>query len=357
MPIPLWRRIAEAICHLHIKREESLGTDVTTRIIWHGGEPFALPLSYFETLLREQRMAAERYALCSDRITTCVQTNLTLLTEPALRLIQEYDLHLGVSLDLIPGVRVDTLGRETESKVLANLNQLRDRQIPFGAITVLAKHTCPAICRIYDFWAAQGADFRVLPLFAGPPGRATETFEVTEQQLAGALCRLFEHRMNRADRISLAPLDEWLTVVVRKRMGGVTEVYDRRREGETVIVVRPNGDLFHTNEVGVPSFAWGSLAQSSLEEILTSPQYEASLRRSENITAAVCGDCVYRGACDSYPAHTERFSVKEGVRCPVAFQVFEYMNTWLDRRGLDSGRLQILAQRPVHEAARGAEYN
>jgi radical SAM protein with 4Fe4S-binding SPASM domain len=258
-------------------------------------------------------------------------------------------------MDVVPGVRVDTLGRETEAKVRGNLDQLRERRIPFGAITVLAKHTCPAICRIYDFWAAQGADFRVLPLFAGPEGRATETFEAAEPQLAGALCRLFEHRMKRADRIRLAPLDEWLTVVVRRRMGAGTEMYDRRREGESVIVVRPNGDLFQTNEVGVPSLSWGSLAQNSLEEILADSRYEASLRRSESISATICGDCTYRGACDGYPAHTERFPVQQGVRCPVAFQVFEYMNAWLDRRGIDSGHLLALAQRSPHEAACVAE--
>lgn len=349
MPIEVWRRVAQAIFRYHRMQERAFRTDLVTRIIWHGGEPLALPPPYLESLLREQRAAARDCSVPPDRIVTCVQTNLTLLSEPALRLITDHDLRIGVSMDVIPGVRVDQLGRETESVVLRNLDRLRACRIPFGAITVLAKHTCNAICRIYDFWASQRANLRILPLFAGPPERDIGTFDVEESDLAAALCRLFDHRMMSEDDIQLDPLDEWLATVIRTRLGMSVDPYDRRRDGESVLVVRPNGDLFQTNEVGDDSLALGNLGRQSLDEILMSPEYGASLARSERVSTIVCGGCRYRGGCDGYPAHTERFEVTEGRRCPVAFRVFDYMNSALDRMGFRSVELRALAEGGVDE--------
>src|SRR5262249_8551333 len=87
MPLDTWLRVAQAICHYHGLQEERSQTDLATRIIWHGGEPLALPPDYFEALLREQQAAVSNAGIPPDRIVTCVQTNLTLLSDSALDLI------------------------------------------------------------------------------------------------------------------------------------------------------------------------------------------------------------------------------------------------------------------------------
>src|SRR5439155_7449058 len=119
------------------------------------------------------------------------------------------------------------------------------------------------------------------------PERDFPTFQVDEGSLVTALCLLFDHRLMSRDSIQLDPLDEWLATVIRWRMGISVDSYDRRREGESVLVVRPNGDLFQTNEVGVDAFALGNLAQHFWDEITASPAYKASLVRSAEISAAV----------------------------------------------------------------------
>jgi radical SAM protein with 4Fe4S-binding SPASM domain len=257
-------------------------------------------------------------------------------------------------MDVVPGVRLDALGKATEAKVLRNLDRLRAHQIPFGAITVLAKHTCDQICRIYDFWADQQVNLRILPLFAGPSERDSTTFAVAESDLVDALCRLFDHRLLSTSGIQLDPLDEWLTTVIRSRMGLRVDAYDRRREGESVLVVRPNGEVFQTNEIGTDSFVLGNLAAQSWDDILVSPAYRASLERSERIAALVCGECQYLGACDGYYAHTESYELLAGRRCPVAFKVFEYVEQRLEQMKFGGNELRALAGEALHERAAAA---
>lgn len=347
MPLDVWRQIALAICQYHQVLDHGERAGLSTRVIWHGGEPFALPSEYLESLLTALAAAAQQVGIPEERIMNCVQTNLTLLSERALQTITSYGLRIGVSMDVVPGMRVDRGGRKTEKVVLRNMERLRSLGIAFGAITVLAKHTCHALCDIYEFWAGQRVNLRILPLFDGPVERDLGAFHVDEVELVDALCKLLDHRLASWHPIQLDPLDEWLATVVRARMGIPSMPYDRRGQGENVLIVRPNGDLFQTNEIGDETLALGNLGRQTLKEILASSGYDASLRRSEQIAAEVCNDCRFWGSCDGYPAHTEKFDVKVGRRCPVAYQVFEYIDRVLDRMGLDAAELRALAERDV----------
>jgi uncharacterized protein len=347
MPLDVWRQIALAICQYHQALDQGERAGLSTRVIWHGGEPFALPPEYFESLLTALAVAVRQVGIPEERIMNCVQTNLTLLSERALQTISAYGLRIGVSMDVVPGMRVDREGRETENVVLRNMERLRSMGIEFGAITVLAKHTCRALCDIYEFWARQRVNLRILPLFDGPVERDLVAFHVDEGELINALCKLFDHRLASRHAIQLDPLDEWLATVVRARMGIPSMPYDRRRQGENVLIVRPNGDLFQTNEIGDETLTLGNLGRQTLQEILASSAYDASLHRSEQISDKVCKDCRFWGSCDGYPAHTEKFDVKVGRRCPVAYQVFEHIDRALDRMGLDAEELWALAEREV----------
>jgi uncharacterized protein len=343
MPLDVWQRTARAICEYHQVHDRGDRTGLVTRVIWHGGEPFTLPSAYFETLLTELTAAARAAGIPEDRIVNCVQTNLTVLSERTLRTIVEHGLRLGISMDVVPGVRVDRAGQQTETGVLHNIETLRARGIGFGAITVLAKHTCESICDIYDFWARQGVNIRILPLFEGPQERDYAAFHVGEAELGAALSRLFDHHLSSPCSVQLDPLDEWLVTIVRCRLGISTLPYDRRRQGDSVFVVRPNGDVFQTNEIGDDALALGNLGRQTLQEMFASGAYEASLRRSEEISTRTCNGCRFRGGCDGYPAHAEKFAPEDGRRCPVAYRVLEHMDRALDGMALGAAELRRLA--------------
>jgi uncharacterized protein len=343
MPLQLWEKVLCAACDYHHLQQAHHSTPVSTRIIWHGGEPLALPLEYLKQTfeLKDRVVAAARIA--PEHVTSAMQTNLYAVSDAALDILKRHHVGFGVSFDVVRGVRLCADGRPTEDRVLANIDRMQAAGLLFGAITVLAKHTCAMICDIFDFWAARGCSFRVLPLFAGPPSRHAARYDADETELVHALCRLFDHRMNSTASIGVKPLDEWLDNVTRYLLGLTVDPYDRRLRGESVLVVRPDGKLFQVAEVGDSALAIGDLSRQTMNNVLTSDNYLASLGRSESVTRRRCTNCRFRGGCDSWPAHTAAVEHPEDARCHVAYRVHQYMETYLQRTGLNAANLRSIA--------------
>jgi sulfatase maturation enzyme AslB (radical SAM superfamily) len=84
-------------------------------------------------------------------MTTALQTNLFVLSDAAIEVLARHHVGFGVSFDVVRGVRLSVNGQPSEDRVLANLERLHRAEIECGAITVLARHTCPMICDIFDF--------------------------------------------------------------------------------------------------------------------------------------------------------------------------------------------------------------
>ena len=53
-----------------------------------------------------------------------LQTNLFKLTEKKIEIIKLYEIGIGVSFDVFPGVRLSAGGKQTESQVLKNIEKL-----------------------------------------------------------------------------------------------------------------------------------------------------------------------------------------------------------------------------------------
>jgi len=352
MPLELWEKVLRAACEYHRHEEERRGNAVSTRIIWHGGEPLTLPLGYLERTFELKAEVVAAAGLAPASVTTAMQTNLYALSDAAIALLRRHDVGFGVSFDLVRGVRVSARGGASEDRVLANFERLSEAGLSCGAITVLAKHTCSMICDVFDFWADRGLSFRVLPLFAGPASRDATQFAVGEAQLVDALCRLFLHWMRSQDSITVAPLDEWLANVVFTLVDAPRRAYDRRRDGESVIVVRPDGRLFQVAEVGDDVLTLGDLASQTIGDVLRGDAYQRSLARSEAVTRHRCTGCRFRAGCDGWPAHTAPTDQPEHGRCHVAFSVQRFIERYLRHAGLDAEALRALVRPPAVDRSR-----
>jgi uncharacterized protein len=268
-----------------------------------------------------------------------LQTNLYRVSDAHLDVISRHDIGLGISLDVVAGVRLTAGGRETRHAVVANMNRLAARGIPFGAITVAARHNIGRLREVHDFWARRGVGFRVLPLFQGPNERPMGVFDVSDDELVIAVSDLFDHWVESGRVIDVAPLSEWLTDVLRKLVGLHVPTYDRRAGGERVLLVETNGDLLTTDERGIAEARLGNLFGDSMEQVLAGPRYAASLARTEAKTARVCGGCVHAKFCDGYPAHAEPFEELPGSRCPVTAAVHDHIEQYLVANGFGSDQL------------------
>jgi uncharacterized protein len=146
--------------------------------VWHGGEPFLIPISYYIEIGKLQKdlfRSPENYR-------NVVQTNLTVLTDAHIDFLKYggfFD-NIGVSFDVFGDQRVDKLGSLRNDTVLANLQKLIDNNINFAAITVLCRDTYLHTRKIQRFWEELGVRFRFLPFHLSIDDESYRRILVTE---------------------------------------------------------------------------------------------------------------------------------------------------------------------------------
>lgn len=337
-----WERILLSVRWYHEHRLAELGPPFQSRIIWHGGEPLLLPAEYVRDVMKLQRRIFGEAALARGEYFNALQTNLYSVSDEMLDVLQREDVRLGVSMDVAGGVRLDAAGRQTEDRVAANMDRLRERGIPFGAIVVLGGHTADAVTDIYDFYESLGINVRFLPLFSAPLNTPDAPFAITDAAVVQALERLFVHWAVRPSRVAVDPFREYLDVVHRRLTGSVQRGYDRRRNGEWALLVNTDGTLFQVMDAYEPGKALGNLLQSSFEDILISSAYEASLRRDEALYNSHCPTCEFRGHCTSLPLFDVARADADAERCQVAYEVIGFIEGYCRDRSLTPEQVRNL---------------
>lgn len=313
--------------------------------VFHGGEPLLLPHAYLEDMVASQRRHLEPAGL---RYVNSLQTNLTRLDNRTIELLDRLQIGLGVSLDVFGRQRVSHLGIDSQDKVLANLQKLLDSgvasRLGVGIISVLHRQNVDRVISVYEFCAALGLSYRVLPVFslAEPPMRmANLTLE--HGQIVTALQRLGEHWFSTELDIDVFPLRNYLDAAIYSLLGIPARTYDPA-SGDWAYIVNTNGDTYSHAEAYSPAGLMGNIFRQPLLDILRSPAHKKSLApRLER--AQVCDACDFGSACSRVPLiealPSERaFAADGSLQCPIAFPMIDFFRK---RLGADVDTAALIA--------------
>jgi len=124
-------------------------------LVLHGGEILCMPVNDFEYFLREGSKITGKRSMS-------LQTSLARLTNDQLRLLKQYNVGLGISVDGPPelntfrGPRDPAKNKKFQHTVTKNLTKLEKANYRFGTISVLGKHNAtPDKLPILIEWAKQ----------------------------------------------------------------------------------------------------------------------------------------------------------------------------------------------------------
>src|ERR1044072_7564962 len=105
------RTMYSTIQEYYEERHSIDGQRSEVHFIWHGGEPLLLePSFYWDTFAVQREIFRDRALINS------VQTNLTLLDEERIELLQNGFSSVGVSIDLYGGLRVNIASNDTNRR-------------------------------------------------------------------------------------------------------------------------------------------------------------------------------------------------------------------------------------------------
>ena len=168
-------------------------------IVWHAGEPLALPIDWYE-----EAFAVVARALAARPVRHHMQTNAVRIDAAWCDFFVRQAVQVGVSLDgpaeLHDRWRRTRDGRGTHRQVMRGIQALKDAGLRFHVIAVLTRDALQMPDAIFDFFADLGAEqvgFNVEEI------EAAHTRSSLEAEDAAGLCRHFWQRM--VERVQAEP--------------------------------------------------------------------------------------------------------------------------------------------------------
>lgn len=330
----LWRMYTH-LADYYAAADARDGERTCVMFVWHGGEPLLVePDFYWQTL-------ADQAEVFGDRVLrqNVVQTNLVTADDARVELLRDGFDGVGVSIDLFGGLRVNIGGRDVEGKVLDNMDRLRAEGINVGAITVLHRGNIAEVDRIFRFYERARMGFRVLPLFGGATEDQNRLYELSAQEIVGALCRLADLWLTSDRPVPVIPLREQIGALVRHLTSdGDDRAYYDKRTWCSALLVNTNGDCYTDGDpYGEPEWALGNVFTTPLDEIFAGSVFDRSVRDTEQRMAANCLECPFFGGCDGRRIGDERYNFYTYQHGLPVCQVERSMLTHLERRFRESG--------------------
>jgi uncharacterized protein len=302
-----FRNIKSGVEHLAIQNVD---------FVWHGGEPFLIPLDFYERidLLQQDIFGTEL------KYRNSVQTNLTVLTDRHIEFLKGgfFD-DIGVSFDVYGEQRVDKKRGSSTETVLTNMRKLIESQIGFRAIAVLARDSWPHVRQTYRFFDDLQIEYRVLPYYRTVGSEQAQRHGLKFEELVAAYKTVFHEWLGSERATPVHPIKDYVRFAVQHITGVENDRYERSTS-ERVFVVDVNGDVFGVVESYEPEFHYGNLFGSPFRELVESEGRIRSLALTDERMKRFCHQCHYFGNCPgAFVANATSIERKilETSGCPV----------------------------------------
>jgi uncharacterized protein len=317
----------------------TLQIPVAIHFIWHGGEPLLVsPRFYWEAFDLQNKIFADHHF----KITNGVQTNLTVLNDEHLVLLAEGFDSVGVSVDIFGDLRVYENGRESQSRVLANMDRLREFDIDFGCITVLNKKNIDNVEQIYKFYKKLGLSARLLPLHHTSNDLQNNDIEIDPHSVLTAFKTIFDLWLADEELVWIVPVVDMVREVLSFYNPDIACNFYDKREWEAINLVNITGDVYGYADAYQIDRSYGNIFTTALGDLYGGEQHEQSILAAEQRLEQTCVNCKFFGACCGYPIAEDGYEYHElapdgSIRCIVHKGMLQYIEYRLIEAGIIDG--------------------
>ncbi len=128
------------------------------QILWHAGEPMAVPRSWYEEALA----VMDEFPRAREKIVHTFQSNGTLVNEDWCEFLQKHDVEIGLSIDgpafIHDHHRKTRGGQGTHAKAVRGARILRENGISFGVVAVISDVSLDHPDAIFDHFVELGIE-------------------------------------------------------------------------------------------------------------------------------------------------------------------------------------------------------
>jgi uncharacterized protein len=297
-------------------------------IVWHAGEPFAVPRTWYA-----EAFTIARQTLPSDlRIEHHFQTNATLVTDAWCDFILLHRVRIGVSIDgpahLHDLKRLSRRGNGTHSRVLRGIQLLQSAGIDVHAICVLTRQHLDEPDAVFDFFLDQG--IREVGFNIEEVDGANQTSSLTNDALE-AFQRFFKRILERYQedptRISIREINRVVETLLDPKYGTYHGNAQNILFGILSIAWDGSISTFSPELLGIKhkrfhNFQFGNVLVDSLSDVRSNERLLRVNTEIERGTKRCLASCLYFSFCrggspSNKLGETDRFDSTTTVFCSM----------------------------------------
>lgn len=181
-------------------------------LVWHGGEPLMVPLSYYE----------EIYDFCKKldaKFIYSLQTNGTLLNQENIDFFKENNTNIGLSFDGLS----NELTRSFTHKILDNIKLLQKNGLYPGAIMVVNQNNVNNLINEYNYFNSLNLGMKINPMFNDGAAKSNNFFNLNPDDYIKNFTSFFKYWANDKDcNINVSTCEELVSLIVNKHSGVCT---------------------------------------------------------------------------------------------------------------------------------------
>jgi uncharacterized protein len=277
-------------------------------IVWHAGEPLALPILFYEQAFR----VIERLGIPKEKISHSIQTNGMLINDRWCALIKEHGIRIGVSIDgpefIHDAHRKTRDGLGTHAQVMKGVEALRHHAIDFHAIAVITEESLDHPDEIFNFFLEheiQRIGFNVEEI-EGVNRTSTLASESADQRIRSFFHRLHHLQKSSGGKIKIREFDRAYQAIALSSDEDTEQAYKRNDQvvpfGIISVDAEGNFSTFSPELLGMKSetygdFCFGNIATHELLNVTQSDKFKRVLADIEAGIRLCSATCEYYALC------------------------------------------------------------
>lgn len=275
-------------------------------IIWHAGEPLAVPLSWYQEAFALIRAATPAGA----KISHSFQSNGTLINQAWCDFFREYRITPGLSIDgpafLHDAHRKTRQGAGTHAAGMRGLQLLKANGIPFHVISVITREALDHAEEIYDFFAAAGVERLGLNIEEIECDHASSSLgPVHDERVRNFYQTIYRRQKERR----LITIREFSAAEQKIRAGVSLREFDFpwfneqvRPFGIVSVDCSGNFSTYSPELLGMTlqpygEFSFGNVSREHFADVLETPKFRAVLGDIQEGIRRCASTCPYYGYC------------------------------------------------------------
>jgi len=268
-------------------------------ILFHGGEPSLMGKDWFKEILLYIELKRKKHK--KKKINVRMQTNATLIDEEFAKLLANFGVKVGISIDGPPKINDRTRpfvnGSGASKSVLCGLSNLQKSRIHPGSIMVVSRLNFDKMKDCLKFFTSKGIDsVKIIGVSCLGRSAKNKEYQITPMQYYRAIKDATDFCLKSEKKITLTPVSYLIYNLISKDRSYMC-LRSPCGAANSALAFDCEGNVYPCDDlIGKQQYVLGNVFKNDIAEVLGSKMAREFRKRTVSKIEG-CKKCTWRNFC------------------------------------------------------------